>query len=211
MEKGDNNSHYYEGSLLAQKTNCKSFNSEINSENSSSIYYNRNNSRMISAYAMEEQKQQLFGICELIQTNIKSLLEQIEKIRRGIAKRESDISYEEMRSRLLDILEEYRLGAWPVLVDVDSQVKLLSKTVRQTIDSCNISEPRLAWLLAINKFQVNMEKMVDRLVNEVTADIERVIKLNVRCDINGLELKKETIEIIKEMKEEINKSQQKRE
>lgn len=53
--------------------------------------------------------------------------------------------------------------------------------------------------------------MVDRLVNEVTADIERVIKLNVRCDINGLELKKETIEIIKEMKEEINKSQQKRE
>uniref|UniRef100_A0A915NN18 Uncharacterized protein n=3 Tax=Meloidogyne TaxID=189290 RepID=A0A915NN18_9BILA len=59
--------------------------------------------------------------------------------------------------------------------------------------------------------KVNMEKMVDRLVNEVTADIERVIKLNVRCDINGLELKKETIEIIKEMKEEINKSQQKRE
>ncbi|KAF7632907.1 hypothetical protein Mgra_00007684 [Meloidogyne graminicola] len=102
MEKPENNGYIYEGSVLAQKT-------EINSTENDSVYYNRNNSRMMSAYAMEEQKQQLFGICEIIQKNIRALLDKIEKIIIGIAKRESDINNEEMRSRLLDILEEYRV------------------------------------------------------------------------------------------------------
>jgi hypothetical protein len=112
MEKPENNGYVYEGSLLAQKTNAQKSvaNSEIiNSENGSEVYYNRSNSRMISAFAMEEQKQQLFGICEMIQTNIKTLLDKIEKIIKGIARRESDISYDEMRSRLLDMLAEYRV------------------------------------------------------------------------------------------------------
>lgn len=64
-----------------------------NSENSASAIYaggsiagHSTSSTMISsmAIALEEQKQQLFGICEMVQTNCRNLLDQIGRIIIGI-------------------------------------------------------------------------------------------------------------------------------
>lgn len=41
-----------------------------------------------------------------------------------------------------------------MIVETDTEIKFLSHTTRQTIDSCNINEKRLDWLLEIHKFQV---------------------------------------------------------
>lgn len=55
--------------------------------------------------------------------------------------------------------------------------------------------------------QVKLEKMLDKLVNCVSVDIERILRLRVRCHIQGLELRKETVEAIQEMQKEIRSFQ----
>jgi hypothetical protein len=49
--------------------------------------------------------------------------------------------------------------------------------------------------------------MLDKLVNNVAVDIERVLRLRVRCNIIGLELRKETVDSVKQMQMDIRAHQ----
>jgi hypothetical protein len=43
---------------------------------------------MSSAFVIEQQKQQLFGICEMVQSNIGTLMDQIARIASGIGQQQ---------------------------------------------------------------------------------------------------------------------------
>lgn len=113
---------------------------------------------------------------------------------------------------LFDILIKDRV--WPTLVEADAEVRGLAHDVRQAIDSCSIGEPRLEWLLAVNKFQVGsmrsrsfidsfqvqVDQMTSRLIGEVHEDLDHVLNLRERCaTIYGLHLKQQTVEVVEDM------------
>lgn len=164
------------------------------------IYYG-GSSLMSSAFALENQKQQLFSVCEIIQSNVSEIIEQIMRIIHCMMSQQEGNGDSNMK--FIKLLSDYKLKIWPMLIDVDFQIGQLSKAIREKIDSCNVNEHRLNWLLSINKFQMKIKKMVDVLIFEVGSDIERVLEIHMRCNVCGIGIKKETIEAIKEMRKEI--------
>ncbi|KAH7729851.1 hypothetical protein AAVH_02326 [Aphelenchoides avenae] len=99
-----------------------------------------------------------------------------------------------------DVLLEYEDRTWPVLVEADAEVRCLAQDVRQAIDACSIGESRLEWLLAVNKFQVQADQMVTKLIGDINEDLEHVLNLRERCaTLYGLHLKQETVECVEEM------------
>jgi hypothetical protein len=81
---------------------------DVVSDVGSAIYSTRSNYsalQMSPAFIIEEQKQQLFGICEMIQSNMKLLLDKITKITHSMLQTEPETT------KPLDLLLEYEVVA----------------------------------------------------------------------------------------------------
>lgn len=73
--------------------------------------------------------------------------------------------------------------AWPVVVEADTQIKLLSRTVRRTIDACSINERRLDWLLAVHKFEVNFFLLLFYVINGINIKYITYIIKNINIGV----------------------------
>lgn len=71
----------------------------------SAIYYAGSN--LSSAFAMEDQKQQIFGICEIVQSDIKMALDRIARIIHFMTSNRQ--ANGDIGSKPLELLSEYQV------------------------------------------------------------------------------------------------------
>uniref|UniRef100_A0A914YGD3 Uncharacterized protein n=1 Tax=Panagrolaimus superbus TaxID=310955 RepID=A0A914YGD3_9BILA len=86
----------------------------------------------------------------------------------------------------------YQEHIWPLLLEADDALQTLIFSVREGIDACRISEERLNFLLEVNKFYVEIQKIASFLSNEVNDEIEQLLELRER-GIHGITLKSSTL------------------
>uniref|UniRef100_A0A914Q9I0 Uncharacterized protein n=1 Tax=Panagrolaimus davidi TaxID=227884 RepID=A0A914Q9I0_9BILA len=86
----------------------------------------------------------------------------------------------------------YNDHIWPLLLEADDALQTLIFSVREGIDACRISEERLNFLLEVNKFYVEIQKIATFLSNDVNDEIEQLLELRER-GIRGITLKSSTL------------------
>uniref|UniRef100_A0A7E4VZ11 DHC_N1 domain-containing protein n=1 Tax=Panagrellus redivivus TaxID=6233 RepID=A0A7E4VZ11_PANRE len=74
----------------------------------------------------------------------------------------------------------YEDHIWPAVMNSHDQLNWIANAVRQGIDSCTITENRLNVLLAVNKFRVHIQNIVNYLIDEVHHEIDQVLEFRQR-------------------------------
>uniref|UniRef100_A0A914HRC1 Uncharacterized protein n=1 Tax=Globodera rostochiensis TaxID=31243 RepID=A0A914HRC1_GLORO len=144
-----------------------------------------------NATEMDAQRQQLTAVCETIQRQVGAVLRKLGRAVDSVNAMDGD------RPRnARELLRDYERTIWPAVVEVVLNIKTLARVVRETIDSCNINEPRLDWLLNVSKFQVTMESAIGSAIG-VSSELERVLQIHARGEVRGLRIKEETVAALK--------------
>ncbi|TKR60993.1 hypothetical protein L596_028166 [Steinernema carpocapsae] len=92
-----------------------------------------------------------------------------------------------------DLLTDLESKVLPFLMQIDEDMTEMERLIRCNIDSCNINDPDVDWLLSYNKYQIEMRRVWQSLSTNVFADLESVLDTR-RRGVLGVSPKEETLE-----------------
>uniref|UniRef100_A0AC35U650 Uncharacterized protein n=1 Tax=Rhabditophanes sp. KR3021 TaxID=114890 RepID=A0AC35U650_9BILA len=133
-----------------------------------------------SRYQFENE---LNNICEDIQTQLRKLMEELEKCIFAIINAKQNIFL---------LKRQYEVEIWGLLIQVDEQSLILRDRVRGAIDTCNIKDDSLNWLLTIHKFQQTVAMIIKELVEKVAENVDKILEIKTR-GINDIKIDKNVV------------------
>uniref|UniRef100_A0A1I7Z1D8 DHC_N1 domain-containing protein n=1 Tax=Steinernema glaseri TaxID=37863 RepID=A0A1I7Z1D8_9BILA len=98
-----------------------------------------------------------------------------------------------------DLLHDLEAKVLPFLMQIDEEMTEMGRLIRAGIDSCNIADPDVDWLLAFNKYHQEMQRVWHSLSTGVFADLESVLDVR-RRGVLGVLPKPETLEDLAAMR-----------
>uniref|UniRef100_A0AC34Q496 Uncharacterized protein n=1 Tax=Panagrolaimus sp. JU765 TaxID=591449 RepID=A0AC34Q496_9BILA len=139
-----------------------------------------------SGFKNDESEQQLTFTCEKIQSQLLVSVEKLLSLSEQVDGRND-------RSR--EQLQYYQEKIWPEIEETDLQINWLGNSVRDGINSCKIDERKLSILLEINKFQIEVQKIIQFLA-EFGEELEDLLQLRQR-GICGITLKVDLLDLLR--------------
>ncbi|KAL3120764.1 hypothetical protein niasHT_008056 [Heterodera trifolii] len=149
------------------------------------------------AAQIDEHLHQLVRICTTVHRQAHAVTQKL-----GRAVDAVNATDGESPRKACELLRIYERIIWRSIIEIDLNIKTLSSSVRESIDSCKINEPRLEWLLSISKFRVEMENAIGSEIG-ICKEIERILRIRARGEVRGLRIKGETVAKVKAIANEI--------
>ncbi|KAK0410354.1 hypothetical protein QR680_005083 [Steinernema hermaphroditum] len=98
-----------------------------------------------------------------------------------------------------DLLSDLESKVLPFLMQIDEEMTEMERLIRAGIDSCNIADPDVDWLLSFNNYQIEMRRVWHSLSTSVFEDLEATLDVR-RRGVVGVAPKEETLENLAAMR-----------
>uniref|UniRef100_A0A0K0G524 Uncharacterized protein n=1 Tax=Strongyloides venezuelensis TaxID=75913 RepID=A0A0K0G524_STRVS len=138
---------------------------------------------------------ELIASCENIQKNMLLLTEKLENCVFAII--DNNFNSVDIRSSFQDVI-------LALMYQIDEEVNIINNKVKIAIDSCNVKDDRLNFLLTIHKYQQAMSVIVKELSERVGESIEKTLDLKIR-GICNVTIEKNVIVKMAQLRKEISK------